>query len=151
MKTAPVLSNGAMSTPSGLDTVRVADAMHFGVVTCAQETPLAEVARIMATERLHCVVVADDLDAASSLWGLISDLDLVAAAGVRALDDQMAEGSAASPAVTVSPAETLQRAAQLMTEYGAAHLIVIDPVSTRPIGVLSTLDIATTLAALARR
>ena len=140
-----------MSTPSDLETLRVADAMHFGIVTCTQETPLVEVARVMAAERLHCVVVPDDLDAVASIWGVISDLDLVAAAGVRDLDDQLAGGSAAAPTVTVLPSETLQRAAQLMTEYGTAHLIVTDSASARAIGVLSTLDIATTLADLAPR
>lgn len=130
-----------------LETLIVRDAMHLGVVTCSRRTPLAVVARLMAEQRLHCVVVADDLKAASSLWGVVSALDLVAAAGVRGLEGQVAEGSAATPPLTVSPEETLQRAAQLMTEYAATHLIVTDPVSTRPIGVLSTLDIARALTA----
>jgi CBS domain-containing protein len=46
----------------------------------------------------------------------------------------------------VSPGETLERAAQLMTEHNTAHLIVVDPKQQRPLGVLSTLDIAGTLA-----
>lgn len=142
-------SAAEIGSANELHSFRVSDAMHIGVVTCSPETPLSEVARIMAWKRLHSVVVAADLDVASSIWGIVSDVDLVAAASVRDLEDQLAGGSAATPAVTVSPDETLQRAAQMMTEHGAAHLIVIDPVSTRPIGVLSTLDIASTLATLA--
>ena len=80
------------------------------------------------------------------LWGIVSDLDLVAASTVRDLDDQSAGGSAATPVVTVSPNESLGRAAQLMTEHNTAHLVVVD--RERPIGVLSTIDIA---AGLARR
>ena len=45
----------------------------------------------------------------------------------------------------VAPDETLERAAQLMTEHSTAHLIVVDPQRQRPIGVLSTLDIAASL------
>ena len=68
--------------------------------------------------------------------GIVSDLDLVAAASVRDLDDQSAGGSAATPVVTVSPDGTLERAAQLMTEHNTAHLIVVDACEQRPLGVL---------------
>ena len=40
----------------------------------------------------------------------------------------------------------LRRGAQLMTEYGTAHLVVVDPTTSPPLGVLSTLDVARTLA-----
>jgi CBS domain-containing protein len=33
-----------------------------------------------------------------------------------------------------------------MTRYGVSHLIVVDPVTRRPAGVLSTLDLAVALA-----
>ena len=100
----------------------------------------------MAERRVHCVVVTDEADA-ESLWGVVSDLDLVAAAGVRELDEQSAGATAATAALMVSPDESLQRAAQLMTEHGTAHLVVVDPASGHPVGVLSTLDVAAALAA----
>ena len=34
-----------------------------------------------------------------------------------------------------------------MAQYGTAHLAVIDPTSRRPVGVISTLDIARAVAA----
>ena len=124
----------------------VVDAMHDGVFTCEREEPLSEVAATMARELVHCVVVESGSGEAGPLWGIVSDLDLVAAAIVRDLDDQCAGGSAGTPVVTVTPGETLERAAQLMTEHNTAHLIVVDPKQQRPLGVLSTLDIAGTLA-----
>jgi len=128
--------------------LRVDEAMHHGVLTCEREAPLSEVAATMARELVHCVVVESGSGEEGPLWGIVSDLDLVAAASVRDLDEQTAGGTAATPVVTVSPAETLERAAQLMTEHGTAHLIVVDREERRlPIGVLSTLDIAATLAA----
>jgi CBS domain-containing protein len=42
--------------------------------------------------------------------------------------------------------EPLGRAVQLMTEHGVSHLVVIDRGSSRPLGVLSTLDIARVVA-----
>ncbi len=128
----------------GLDATRVRDAMHEGVHSCSPDTPLSTVAELMAAHGVHCIVVteADDL----AVWGVISDLDLVAAAGVRDLDAQSAGASAATPALTIHPGDTLQRAAQMMTEHAAAHLLVVDDESGSPVGVLSTLDVARVLA-----
>jgi CBS domain-containing protein len=122
----------------------VRDAMHGGVLACDRETSLDEVARLMAEERIHCVVVASGSGEGGDPWGIVSDLDLVAAATVRDLDRQTAGGSAATPVITVSPLETLERAAQLMTGHGTAHLVVVDA-ARRPVGVVSTLDVAETL------
>jgi CBS domain-containing protein len=124
--------------------LQVSEAMHRGVLTCSRDASLARVAELMATHRVHCVVVTDDGQEGDSLWGLVSDLDLVAAASVRDLEHQSAGATAATEALTISPEETLQRAAQLMTEHGTAHLVVVDP-KRRPVGILSTLDVATAL------
>jgi len=133
---------GAMHNASGLEAIAVGDVMHEGVLTCSSDTPLSAVAELMSAERVHCIVVDDPADGTASVWGVVSDLDLVAAANVRDLDAQTAGGSAASPAVKIATEDSLRRAAQLMTEHATAHLIVVDPTSGRPAGVVSTLDIA---------
>lgn len=123
---------------------RVRDAMHVGILSCTADTQLSTVAELMATHGVHCIVVTDADDVA--VWGVISDLDLVAAAGVRDLDAQSAGGSAATPALAIAPDDTLQRATQMMTEHAAAHLLVVDDSSGTPVGILSTLDVARVLA-----
>lgn len=136
-----------ITEPSSRESIvklRVADAMHRGVVSCTQDTSLGEVAQLMARERIHCVVVQNGNG--DSLWGIVSDLDLVAAATVRDLDEQTAGGSAGTPVLMIAPEETLERAAQVMTEHAAGHLVVVDPATVRPVGVISTLDIAAALA-----
>jgi CBS domain-containing protein len=125
--------------------IRVGDAMHAGVLTCDRDESLSEVARKMADQSVHCIVVGSNGDGGPA-WGVVSDLDLVAAAMVRDLDEQSAAGSAASPVLMVTPDETLERAAQLMTEHGTAHLLVVDGPGLEPVGVLSTLDIAASLS-----
>jgi CBS domain-containing protein len=127
--------------------LRVADAMHRGVLVRPRDTPLSEIARLMADYHVHSVVIADDPADAGSLWGVVSDLDLVAAASVRELDEQVAGATAVSPALMITPDDSILRAAQLLTEHATAHLVVVDPGSSRPIGVLSTLDIARVLGA----
>jgi CBS domain-containing protein len=123
--------------------VPVGEAMHPGTFMCPPETPLRAVARIMTAYRVHCVVVLADVeqtDDERGLWGVVSDIDLAQAAGGD-LDERTAGGTAATPLVTVSADETLERAAQLMSEYQTAHLVVVDAAG-RPAGVLSTLDLA---------
>jgi CBS domain-containing protein len=127
--------------------LRVADAMHLGLVSCSMEASLRAVAALMSDNRVHCVVVIDDPSDTRSLWGVISDHDLIAAATVRALDEQTAGATAMKPAVTVAPEATLASAAQQMTKHGVAHLVVVDPIKDRPLGVISTLDLAGALAA----
>lgn len=128
-------------TARALDRLRVAEAMHAGVVSCPSETPLAEVAKLMADAHIHCVVVTGEDEA---LWGVVSDLD-VAESATGDLSARTAGGAAATPLVTVAPDETLTRAAQLMVEHNTSHLVVVDPVAGRPVGVFSTLDLARTI------
>jgi len=124
--------------------IPVSAAMHSGVLTCGTEASLASVAELMATRRVHCIVVTDDPGDAESLWGIVSDLDLAAAASVRDLAEQTAGATAATAVLTIAPDETVQRAAQLMTEHCTTHLVVVDA-GHRPVGILSTLDVAAAL------
>jgi CBS domain-containing protein len=131
------------ATSPSLESITVADVMHRGIVTCSPTTRLTTVAREMAAHRIHCVVVRTD--GTDGPWGVISDLDLVAAAALGAADD-VAGAAAATPAVMVRTADGLTRAMQLMAEHQVTHLVVVDQLG-RPRGVISTLDIADALAA----
>jgi CBS-domain-containing membrane protein len=131
-----------------LEQATVADAMTTGVINCAPETPLRNVAGLMTENHVHAVYVfdyGDEDDETVELWGLVSDLDLVAACPV--IDERTAGNSSVTPLVTVRSDEPLDHAAQLMAENSTAHLAVLDPVTRRPVGVLSTLDVARALAA----
>lgn len=131
------------------DDATVGDAMHAGVLTCPPETPLWTVARMMASYSVHAIVVTDldsEGDPAERAWGIVSALDLVRAR-VAGEDEPSAGGVASTDVVTVSPGDPLAAAAQLMTEHGTEHVVVAD-LQGRPVGVVSTRDVA---AALARR
>jgi predicted transcriptional regulator len=119
--------------------------MTVGIVCCAPDTPLREVAALMARHNVHAVYVYDDSGTTADEWALVSDLDLVAAWPV--LDDRTAGNSAVTPLVSIAAEDSLERAAQLMMETGSTHLAVIARMTGRPVGVLSTLDIARALAA----
>jgi CBS domain-containing protein len=124
--------------------MKVSKAMHFGVITVPPETRLTKVAKLMADRRMHCVVVATAPIEVGSVWGIVTDLDLMAAASVRNVEDQCAAGSASTPAVLISPHASLTDAVELMTRHGVTHLVVAE--ARRPVGVLSTLDVAVAIA-----
>ena len=144
MQTTPRSYSG----PVSYSTANVADVMTEGLISCAPSTPLRGVARLMARHRVHSVFVFDygqEDDENTELWGIVSDLDLVAAAWAD-VDELTAGESAVTPLVYVSKHDDLRRAAQLMAESGVSHLAVVDPTTDRPVGVISTLDIAQAIA-----
>ncbi len=123
--------------------------MSHGVISCSRETPLRVVARMMATYGVHAIFVfrhTDEGDEAPHLWGVVSDLDLVAAARLD-LDTLTAGATAVTPLVSIPADSSIAEAGSLMAQYGIAHLAVTDPGSRRPIGVISSLDVARAVAA----
>jgi CBS domain-containing protein len=126
---------------------RVYDAMRLGIFTCPPETSLRDVARMMASYHIHSVVVTDmDPEGESETpWGVISDADLAAAAGPDCAE-RTARDAARTQVVTVTADDGIAHAARLMTEHCVTHLVVVQPETAKPVGVISTLDIAGVLA-----
>jgi CBS domain-containing protein len=120
----------------------VCDALHPGVITCLPDTPMAAVARIMTTNHVHAVVVAGL--GGERPWGVVTDRDLLAVASEAS--DRIAAACMADELVTVAPEERLDVAAELMRRHSVSHLLVVDPERNAPVGVLSTLDVADTVA-----
>lgn len=116
----------------------VADVMSPGIISCAPETPLEAVAELMATHGVHAVAVGG-VAANHLVWGIVESLDVV-----RALREPQrlthAEELSRQPAHTIEPGAALTEAARVMDEHNATHLVVLD--GDRPVGVISTLDIA---------
>jgi CBS domain-containing protein len=134
--------------PRSLDSIRVAEAMHRGVVTCKSEATLFTVARLLAAHRIHAVAVTPATE--DEGWSVVTDLDLATVLSDGLLDEATAGSVASAPTVFVGPDETLARAAQLMREYETHHLIVLGRGTDRPVGIISTLDIADALAELSQ-
>jgi CBS domain-containing protein len=122
--------------------------MQLGLFHVGPEDDIAAVARTMAEQSIHSVVVSGivrhDHAGEHLTWGIVSDLDLMRALRAGA-DDVTAAQVAGSEIVIVSPHDTLAEAVQLMAEHDTAHLVVASPETGRPVGMLSTLDIARAL------
>ena len=126
-----------------LETFTVLNALQLALVECPADADVRSLASAMADHSVHSVVVRGI--PRPRTWGIVSDLDLMAAIRPE-LAGATAGQLAASDPVVVAAGETLGRAAQLMAEHQTAHLIVVDPVTDEPVGILSTLDIARFMA-----
>jgi CBS domain-containing protein len=135
----------ALYTGPPFEDARVHDAMRIGTVTCRPETSLHDVARMMLTYQIHAVLVQETQPGSRPL-GIVSALDIAAAAGAD-LEELNAIDVATTDIVEVPSNESLQVAAKLMTEHGISHLVVVEPATDWPCGVLSARDLAAVLTA----
>ena len=101
----------------------------------------------MASHHVHCVAVVGISHERPEcfVWGIISDFDLIEA-GIRGPRESTARGLARQPIITVGPEMPLRHAGEAMLTHHVTHLVVTDAAAGRPIGILSTLDVAGVLA-----
>ena len=139
--------HGSYLMPS-LEHANVSDAMHPGILSCDADATLTDVARMMAMHHVHSVAVMGlslDQTGEKRVWGIISDVDVLRAA-IRTTADHAAGALALRPVVSAKLTTPLREAGELMLVHGATHIVVTEPDSDRPIGIISTLDIAGVLA-----
>jgi CBS domain-containing protein len=127
---------------NALDHIRVGDAMHAGVVSCPGDTPLAGIARLMAEHRIHAVLVTDG-DSKQPI-GLASDHDVLRATVCG--EEVNAARMAGTERLLISSEESLLGAVLLMAEHELSHLVVVDSATGRPVGILSSIDVASVIA-----
>ncbi|MEO8688552.1 MAG: CBS domain-containing protein [Solirubrobacteraceae bacterium] len=137
-------SPGSYLTPS-FDHASVADAMRPRVLTCEPDTPLVTVAQRMAGEHVHAIIVVLETvgangESAHRPWAVVTDHDVLRSAAVVA--DRTAGDVATGEVLLAQPDESLPEVAERMLEHGTSHAVVVEPRTGRPVGVLSTLDIA---------
>jgi CBS domain-containing protein len=135
---------GSYLTPN-FKHARVADAMHPRVLTCEPDTMLVTVAQRMASEHVHAIVVMRETigtegEIASLPWAVVTDHDILRSAPLIA---ELTAGDVATGEVLLAqPDARLTDVADRMLEHGTSHVVVVEPRTGRPVGVLSTLDIA---------
>lgn len=139
-----------MDTPAHPDLAnwRVADAMSSPIRAVEGSMDLASAAREMVAGRIHALAVLGAAGGGEGdeppIVGVLTDLDLVAALDGGDPLRPVVE-VAGPPAHSIPAGATLATAAHDMRTLGAHHLIVVANDSGRPVGVISTLDIAQAL------
>lgn len=135
---------GSYLTPS-FEHARVSDAMHPWVLTCDPDTVLVTIAQRMASQHVHAIVVLrETVDVEGEIgrrpWAVVTDHDVLRSAAFIA--ERTAGDAATGEVLLAQPDEPLPDVAERMLEHGTSHAVVVEPRTGRPVGVLSTLDIA---------
>lgn len=115
-----------------LSGVSVLDAMRPGVVMCLPDDGLATIAAIMVTHAIHAAVLAP-LERGMPL--IVTDLDLVR--GVLERPDARAGEIASEPLAALAADASLDDAVATMSERETSHLLVTEPASGAPAGIIS--------------
>jgi CBS domain-containing protein len=140
------------------NSVRARDLMTRDVLTVKRETPLRDVAEIMATNQISGIPVVDtDMLAigiisekdfcshmgsrsAKSLMGIIADCIKNETCFAMTIREQKAEDIMTSPVITVSMEATLRQITTILTEKNINRLPVVDS-QRRLVGIVSRGDI----------
>ncbi len=124
----------------------VRDVMRLGVTTCAPDTPLTEVAALMARDRASAVAVVNPN---GELIGIISRTDMVRAY-LKPFADLRAEDIMTTQVATIIPDIPVRAAVQIMLDRGVHQLIILHarPAPQRPVGILTMDDIVKDMANL---
>ena len=125
----------------------IRDVMTRGVSTVSPDTPIKEIAEMMAHQYLSGVAV---IGVQGDALGFISELDIVKVLHKPDLKRLTAEDVMSSLLLAIAPDATLGRAAKIMGEEHIHRLLILSEkgvgASQRPVGILSTSDIVREVA-----
>jgi CBS domain-containing protein len=123
----------------------VRDLMKIGVATCEADTPLPEVAQIMARDNVDALVVMDDFGAC----GVLSQSDLVRAYP-RNYELITAKDVMTDRIVGISPDVAINAAAHLLSDEKVHQLFIMHehPGPSRPSAVLTMRALVREMAGL---
>jgi CBS domain-containing protein len=133
------------TTPTAglLTSATIGEVMRPGVVTCPPRATVSAMAAAMVAHGIHAVVVTTIPGHAPLA---VTDLELLA--GALRADAPNAADLARELIFTISMQEPIARAVDIMSTRSVSHLLVVDPDSGDPAGVVSTLDIAAAAAGI---
>ncbi len=116
--------------------------MTRGVITVPMDSPVKEVAYLMANQHVSGLAV---IDHTGEIVGVISEMDMLNTLKDESLLDGPVESIMNYYVQSVKPTTSLKVAAEMMIEHGFHRLIVLSEsgvgASNRPIGILSASDI----------
>jgi CBS domain-containing protein len=123
-------------------TLYASDVMIKDVVRVSESTPLSEVAKMFVENRITGAPV---VDADGLLVGVISETDIIRKTNtIGAWSPSSAGQIMTKPAVTVDPADTLQRVSEIMYNRRIHRVVVADGTEIK--GIITTMDILRAIA-----
>ncbi len=135
------MSARASDTATGFENLAVSEAMLPGVVTCHPADPASRIAAAMVIHDVRAV----RLQVSGGAARFVTDLDVVRAA-LTLPPETPARELASEYAATLTSDATVAEAIAKMSKQYADHVLVVDPESGEPTGILSSFDIAAAIA-----
>lgn len=122
-----------------MERIRVREAVDRRAITVAPDAPLAALVAATGRARLHALPVVDE---DGSLFGVINYPDLREAMLDRGdLAGVLVAMDLAEPAETADPEQSLRDALRMMSAQSRDALPVVDPATSRYLGMLSRADL----------
>jgi len=120
--------------------MRCQEIMTKSPATVKMNTPIQEVARLMAEKDIGFVPIVDDSGRAI---GTVTDRDITIRVVAKGLDPKSAKLSdfGANEVVCCSPEDDVGRARDLMQQHKVQRILVCDA-QKKPVGVISLQDLA---------
>ena len=115
--------------------MRVEDVMTQGIQTVSPETSADDAWNLMRTRRVHHLVVTDG----PRIAGILSDRDTGGPKGASLRKNRTVRDLMTSPVVTVPPATTVRKAANVMRGRSIGCLVVAD--GSRTTGIVTVADL----------
>jgi acetoin utilization protein AcuB len=115
--------------------MRVEDVMTRGIQTVSPETSAEDAWNLMRTRRIHHLVVIDG----PRVVGILSDRDAGGPRGASLRKNRVVGDLMTDRVVTVPPATTIRRAANVMRGRSIGCVVVAD--RTRPMGIVTVADL----------
>jgi signal-transduction protein with cAMP-binding, CBS, and nucleotidyltransferase domain len=104
--------------------MKISELMHTPAVTCGPKETVGDVARLMGTRDVGCVLVVDPV---GELAGIVTDRDLaLRVVGEGRSADIAVEAVMSRDVATVSPHAPVETAAQIMQKRGVRRLPVTE-------------------------
>lgn len=132
-----------------METKRVSDVMHHGVIACPVETSVEDAIALMQSNRIHALVV---VDGPGYLAGIVSQTDLLRAWQGGSSYEGVMRGPVSEvmtrSVVTCMPEMELDRAVQLLNRHRIHRLVVVEERNDGrfwPVGILSMSDLVRTM------
>ena len=126
----------------------VRDCMHPGLITCATDVPLGQVAVMLTHNHVHALIV---VDRDNRPLGVITDFDLLAGEwlsadpeSLEAMRNMTAGELMSSPIDTIEAGALVSEAGRIMREKVIRRLLVTE--DGMPVGVISVSDIVSSMA-----
>ncbi|MFN7716980.1 MAG: EAL domain-containing protein [Pseudanabaenaceae cyanobacterium] len=109
----------------------VREIMTHKVVTATPQTPVLEIAQLMAVNRISCIIIVEKHDDGVKPVGILTERDIVQLQGMELnLQNLVTAEVMSQPLFYLQPEDSLATAQKMMQQYRVRRLVIVDRYGT---------------------